>query len=86
MNGGLGEMRIVRARERSLDEINVLIARSKAHWHWPPGYLKAALTLSTVTAEYVKSNSCFEIFDAHERLIAFFSVLTSESRVVLDNL
>jgi GNAT superfamily N-acetyltransferase len=79
-------IRIVDARERSLAEINDLIARSKAHWSWPEGYLERALPFHTISSAYLGSNHCFEVLDAHDNLIAFFSVMVSEARVVLDNL
>jgi hypothetical protein len=38
-------IRIIGAREQSLAEINALIARAKAHWRWPTGYLEQELPL-----------------------------------------
>jgi GNAT superfamily N-acetyltransferase len=79
-------IRIVGAREQSLTEINALIARSKAHWSWPDGYLERALPFHTISSAYLRDNHCFEGLDAHDNLIAFFSVMVSDARVVLDNL
>jgi GNAT superfamily N-acetyltransferase len=79
-------IRIVDARERSLAEINELIARSKAHWKWPEGYLEKSLPLHTISSAYLRSNHCFEGLDAHDKLIAFVSVVVSDARTVLDNL
>ncbi len=64
-------IRIIGAREQSLAQINDLIARSKAHWTWPEGYLEKALPLHTIAPEYLRSNHCFEVVDAHDKLIAF---------------
>jgi GNAT superfamily N-acetyltransferase len=86
MDGEPIEIRIIRAREESLDDINGLIARSKAYWNWPEGYLDQALPLHRVSPAYVRSNQCFEVLDVHDRLVAFISVVVSDARVVLDNL
>jgi hypothetical protein len=86
MNGAPIRTRIVNAREQSLAEINRLIARSKSNWNWPKGYLDSALPLHRVNSVYLRSNHCFEVLDALDNLIAFFSVVVGEARVVLDNL
>jgi GNAT superfamily N-acetyltransferase len=80
------QVRIVPARERSLVEINRLIACSKSYWHWPAGYLEAALPLHVLTTDYVRSNYCFEVLVPDGRLIAFSSVVANTPRVLLDNL
>ena len=80
------DLRFVPAREQSLADINELIARSKAHWSWPDGYLDVALTLLRIDLAYLRGNHCFEALDARNKLIAFFSVVASDARVVLDNL
>jgi GNAT superfamily N-acetyltransferase len=79
-------IRIIRAREESVSDINGLIARSKAYWKWPEGYLDQALPLHRLSPAYMRINHCFEVLDAHDRLVAFVSVAVSDSRVVLDNL
>jgi GNAT superfamily N-acetyltransferase len=86
MVGAPTGIRIIGAAERSPAEINELITRSKAHWSWPAGYLERALPLHRVTPAYLRSNHCFEVFDAHDKLIAFFSIVVGRARVVLDNL
>jgi hypothetical protein len=86
MNGAPIRTRIVNASEQSLAEINRLIARSKSNWNWPKGYLDSALPLHRVNSVYLRSNHCFEVLDALDNLIAFFSVVVGEARVVLDNL
>jgi GNAT superfamily N-acetyltransferase len=86
MDGTLTGIRIIHATEQSLAEINELIARSKAHWSWPQGYLEKALPLHTIIPEYLRSNHCFEVFDTHDKLIAFVSIVVGSARVVLDNL
>jgi GNAT superfamily N-acetyltransferase len=78
-------IRFVRAREQSLADINGLIARSKAHWSWPEGYLERALPLQRVDLAYLRDNLSFEVLDADHRLIAFFSLVVSGARVALDN-
>jgi GNAT superfamily N-acetyltransferase len=80
------EFRIVPAREQCLPEINALIARSKAYWRWPQGYLENALPLHRLSGAYIRRNQCFEIRDAADALVAFFSLAESDARVVLDNL
>ena len=79
-------VRFIRAREESLAAINELIARSKAHWNWPDGYLDKALPLHRIDAGYLRGNHSFEALDASDKLIAFVSVVVSEGKVVLDNL
>jgi GNAT superfamily N-acetyltransferase len=86
MNGDPTRIRIIHAREESLADINGLIARSKAHWSWPEGYLDKALPLHRISPAYVRRNHCFEVLDARDRLIAFFAVVVSHTRVLLDNL
>jgi GNAT superfamily N-acetyltransferase len=86
MRGAPTGSRIVGAREQSLANINGLIARSKAHWNWPEGYLEKALPLHRVSPTYLRSNPCFEVLDGRDQLIAFFSIVVSDARVVLDNL
>ena len=86
MAGALTGIRINNASDQSLADINELIARSKAHWSWPDEYLEKALPLHTITPEYVRSNHCFEVLDAHDKLIAFVSIVVGTARVVLDNL
>jgi GNAT superfamily N-acetyltransferase len=78
--------RIIAAREGSLVAINTLIARSKAHWNWPAGYLEKALPLHALRATYLRDNYCFEVLGARDELLAFFSVVSSDARIVLDNL
>src|SRR5207249_2549413 len=86
MDGEPTGIRFIRAREQSLDAINGLIARSKAYWSWPKGYLEQALPFHRVSPAYVRSNHCFEVLDAHDKLIAFVSLVVSDARVILDNL
>jgi ribosomal protein S18 acetylase RimI-like enzyme len=86
MNGEPLRIRFICARDDSLDDINGLIARSKAFWTWPEGYLEQALPLHRVSLAYLRSNPCFEVLDANNRLVAFVSVVVSDARVVLDNL
>ena len=81
-----GELRIIRARERSLTSINTLIAQSKAFWAWPSGYLEQALTLHRLDAHYLRQNHAFEILDIESRLVGFFSVAVRDDRVLLENL
>jgi GNAT superfamily N-acetyltransferase len=86
MDGDPTRSRIIHAREESLADINGLSKRSKAHWSWPEGYLDKALPLQKISPAYVRSNHCFEVLDARDRLIAFFAVAVSDARVLLDNL
>jgi GNAT superfamily N-acetyltransferase len=86
MEDGPTGLRMVRARARSLAAINRLVARSKAYWHWPEGYLEKALALQKVTRAYLRSNHCCEVLDGSGRLVAFLSVVVSDARPVLDNL
>jgi hypothetical protein len=59
----------VPAREPSLVDINGLIARSKAYWDWPEGYLARAPPLHRVSPAYLRDNYCFEALDAYNRLV-----------------
>jgi N-acetylglutamate synthase-like GNAT family acetyltransferase len=86
MNSQLSKVRIAPAREGSLAAINALVARSKAHWSWPEGYLERSLPLHTLAPTYLRHNYCFEVLGADGELLAFFAVVASDERVVLDNL
>jgi GNAT superfamily N-acetyltransferase len=79
-------MHIIPARNESLAGINALIAGSKAYWDWPSEYLEKALALHVVDSAYLRAHYCFEALGAQQELVAFYSVVVSESRVVLDNL
>jgi GNAT superfamily N-acetyltransferase len=86
MEDALTGLHMVRARARSLAAINRLVARSKAHWNWPEGYLDKALVLQKVTRAYLRHNHCCEVLDGRGKLVAFLSVVVSDARPVLDNL
>jgi GNAT superfamily N-acetyltransferase len=78
-------MRIASVGQQPTHDINALIARSKAYWDWPPGYLAAALPLMEITPSYLRDNLCFEIFDA-DALVGFVSLVQKPDRRILDNL
>lgn len=80
-----GELRIVKACEANLPLINALIARSKAHWIWPGGYLERALPLLAITPEYLRDSHSFEGWEG-ERLVAFVSLLTTLAGARLNDL
>lgn len=81
------ELTIVGAREANLAQINALIARSKSHWNWPQAYLERALSLHLVTPDYLKRAASFEVWtSAPPELVAFFSLDTSSTIPMLDNL
>ena len=80
------ETSVVPAREASLDDVNRMIARSKAHWDWPPEYLSRALPLHEITSSYLASNRCFEVVTKRGDLVAFLSVTEGDARVLIDNL
>ena len=80
------EIAIVTARESSLNDVNCLIARSKAHWVWPAEYLARAMQLHRITTAYLRSNHCFEVVMLRGELVAFFSLAESDARVLIDNL
>ncbi|MGH6991712.1 MAG: GNAT family N-acetyltransferase [Caulobacteraceae bacterium] len=78
-------MRIRHASEERLPDINSLVARSKAHWGWPPDYLAAALALMKITPAYVRENLCFEVLEG-EAVVGFFALAPSPERRLLDHL
>ena len=80
------EISFVPAREASLDDVNRLIAHSKAYWDWPEEYLSRAIPLHQVTSSYLSANRCFEVVTQHGALAAFLSLIESEGRVTIDNL
>ena len=82
----LPDLVIVPAKEESLDAINTLIARSKAYWTWPTGYLEQALMLQRVNADYLRGHHSFEVLYRKNELVGFFAVASGHDRVVLDNL
>jgi len=80
------ELLIVPAREESLPAINALIARSKAYWTWPAGYLEQALELHRIDADYLRGHHNFEVLDTRNELVGFFALAASDNNIVLDNL
>lgn len=80
------ELNMIPARVSALPVINALIARSKAHWTWPEGYLEQALKLHIIDAHYLLSNLCFEIVEKDQQPIAFLSVVRQNAYPLLDNL
>ena len=79
------ELSIVAAREKNLGQINALIARSKAFWHWPADYLERALQLHRILPSELKRIHGFELW-TREALVAFASLDPSRSTPLLDNL
>src|SRR5258706_13899739 len=61
-----------------------LVARSKSHWHWPPGYLDEALPLMMPTRDYLARNASYELTDG--MLSGFGSLVADDGRIILDNL
>lgn len=86
MTEPLDQIAIVPARETSLEDLNRLIARSKAYWDWPEEYLSRALSLHRITSFYLRSNRCFEVVTKHGELLGFLSLTVGNGRVVIDNL
>jgi len=86
MDSGQIVIRIIRASEESVPDINGLIACCKAYWNLPDGYSDQALPWHQLRPTYLRINQCFEVLDAHVRLVAFVSVVVTDVRVVLDNL
>jgi GNAT superfamily N-acetyltransferase len=82
----MDEIIFIRARETSLDEVNRLIARSKAYWEWPEGYLLDAIPLLQITPSCLTSKHCFEVVMKSGELVGFLSINEREARVVIDNL
>lgn len=80
------EIAIVPAREASLEDVNHLIARSKAYWDWPEEYLSRAIPLHKITFSYLRSNRCFEVVTKSGDLVAFLSLTDDGVKVVIDNL
>ena len=78
-------MQITPAADENLDEINALMARSKAYWDWSPEYLDAALRLMVLCSHYLRENLCFEVREDGE-LVGFLSVKDDPQGPVLDNL
>jgi GNAT superfamily N-acetyltransferase len=82
----LDQIAIVPAREESLEDVNRLIARSKAYWAWPEEYLSQAIPLHRITPSYLRSSQCFEIATRRGELLGFLSLTEGNDRVVIDNL
>lgn len=80
------QIAIVPAREVSLEEVNRLIARSKAYWKWPEEYLSRAIPLHRITPSYLSSNRCFEVVTRRADLLGFFSLSEGNGRAMIDNL
>lgn len=80
------QITIVPAREASLEDVNGLIARSKAYWDWPEEYLSRAIPLHRITSSYLSSNRCFEVVTNHGELVGFLSITEGNARIMIDNL
>lgn len=80
------QIAIVTAQEASLEDLNRLIARSKAYWDWPEEYLSRAIPLHRITPPYLRSNRCFELVTKHGELLGFLLITEGNGRVVIDNL
>lgn len=77
--------RTAAASVRAVERYNGLIARSKAHWRWPSGYLEPALRRLRITANYLADNVAREIL-CGDKLAGFFAVKLNDGRVLLDHL
>ena len=53
------QIAIVTAQEASLEDLNRLIARSKAYWDWPEEYLSRAIPLHRITPPLLEIESVF---------------------------
>lgn len=86
VTGPSEQIAIIPARATSLEDLNRLIARSKAYWDWPNEYLSRAIPLHRITPSYLSSNRCFEVVTEHAELLGFLSLTEGNDRVVIDNL
>ena len=68
-----------------LDRYNALIARSKAHWTWPSGYLVPALERLRITPDYFADNIGLEML-LNGELAGFCAVKRGDDCVLLDHL
>ena len=69
----------------SLTCYNRLIARSKAMWSWPAGYLEAVLPLLAMTPAYVAESRSFEV-RRDGRLVGICALLLDRPTPLLDHL
>jgi GNAT superfamily N-acetyltransferase len=79
------KMKIVRAREESLQEINNVIAASKGYWNYPPAYLQAALKVLYIDQNYLAGQLCFQI-EIDMSLVAFFAITEKDGEKYLGHL
>ena len=77
--------RTAAASSEHLYRYDALIARSKAYWTWPDGYLEKALELLRITQDYLGHSDAFEILRGSE-LVGFCAVLSEADRITLDHL
>lgn len=77
----------VSATSAGLAACNALIARSKAVWPWPAGYLEASLPLLAITPDYLARSMSFEVRDPG--LVGFCALANAggrHDRLLLDHL
>lgn len=78
-------LRAVAASTARLERYNALIARSKAHWTWPSGYLEPALERLRVTPDYLAHATGLEIL-LNGALVGFCAVKLTDDGILLDHL
>ncbi|MBN8539591.1 MAG: GNAT family N-acetyltransferase [Deltaproteobacteria bacterium] len=78
-------MKIIRAQSESIENINILIQKSKSFWNYPKSYLEAAIPLLMVDESYLNENTAFEI-RMSEDLVGFFAFALKGTEVYLDHL
>lgn len=72
------------ARAADLEACNLLIARSKAVWSWPPGYLEASLPLLRIEEGYLDRSLALTI-RADGRLAGFAAFIIEPGQALLDH-
>ncbi len=78
------EVTLEPAKAADLEACIRLIARSKAVWPWPPGYLDAALPLLRIDQAYLASNLALTILE-DGRLAGFAAFILEPPQALLDH-
>ena len=81
---GPAEVTLEPAKAADLEAYNRLIARSKAVWPWPPGYLDAALPLLRIDQAYLVRNLALTIQE-DGRPAGFAAFILEPRQALLDH-
>jgi GNAT superfamily N-acetyltransferase len=74
------------AREQDIPQINDIILRSKAHWHYDERYLEASRPFLAVTEKWLSQNHGYSITDKSELVVGFLGFELKDHCCYLEHL